>query len=109
MPFDQEKPTAAQPSFSDRVRVWAADRNLIGGSTPQDQLHKLAEEVDELNDAITAEDHGEIVDAIGDIQVVLAVMCAQLGIHIDDCREVAWDQIKDRTGKMVNGVFVKDV
>ena len=50
-----------------------------------------------------------LVNAIGDIQVVLAVMCAQLGLSIDACREVAWNEIKDRRGKMVDGVFVKEV
>ena len=49
------------------------------------------------------------MEAMGDIQVVLAVMCAQLGLEIDECREVAWNEIKDRRGKMVDGVFVKEV
>jgi hypothetical protein len=39
---------------------------------------------------------------------VLAVMCAQLRLDIDECREIAWEQIKDRKGKMVDGVFVKE-
>lgn len=96
-------------SFGNRVAQWAKDRNLIEGSTPQHQLDKLDEEVGELVDALGFDDRQGIIDAIGDIQVVLAVMCAQLGLDIDACREAAWNEIKDRRGKMVDGVFVKEV
>ena len=95
-------------SFGGRVAQWAEDRNLIEGSTPRLQMTKLFEECEELSHALQDDDLGEIIDAIGDIQVVLGVMCAQLQISIDDCREVAWNEIKDRRGKMVDGVFVKD-
>jgi NTP pyrophosphatase (non-canonical NTP hydrolase) len=71
-------------------------------------MSKLLEEVQELSDGLLRNDTAEICDAIGDIQVVLAVMCAQLGQDIDACREMAWEQIKDRKGKMVDGVFVKE-
>jgi NTP pyrophosphatase (non-canonical NTP hydrolase) len=98
----------AELSFGGRVAEWAEDRNLIQGSTPRKQMTKLFEECEELSHALQDDDLGEIIDAIGDIQVVLAVMCAQLGLSIDKCREVAWNEIKDRKGKMVDGVFVKD-
>ena len=96
-------------SFGGRVAQWAEDRNLIEGSNPRLQMTKLFEECEELSHALQDDDMKEIVDAIGDIQVVLGVMCAQLQISIDDCREVAWNEIKDRRGKMVDGVFVKEV
>ena len=95
--------------FGEKVAQWAKDRNLIDGSTPSHQIDKLDEEVGELVEALGFDDRPKIIDAIGDIQVVLAVMCAQLGLNIDDCREVAWNEIKDRRGKMVDGVFVKEV
>ena len=96
-------------SFGERVAKWASDRNLIDGSTPQHQIDKLDEEVGELVNALGLDDRPEIIDAIGDIQVVLAVMCAQLGLDVDACREAAWREIKDRKGRMVDGVFVKEV
>ena len=96
-------------SFGWRVAQWAEERNLIEGSNPHLQMTKLFEECEELSHALQDDDTKEIVDAIGDIQVVLAVMCAQLGLNIDQCREVAWDEIKDRKGKMIDGVFVKEV
>ena len=95
--------------WKDRIRQWASDRNLIEGSTPWSQMLKLIEEAGELGDALRKSNIAEIKDAIGDIQVVLAVMCAQLGIDVDECREIAWNEIKDRKGKMVDGMFVKEV
>ena len=95
--------------WKERIKQWAADRNLIEGSTPWKQYDKLNEECEELARALRSIDMREIKDAIGDIQVVLCVMCHQLGIDIDECREIAYEQIKDRKGKMVDGVFVKEV
>jgi NTP pyrophosphatase (non-canonical NTP hydrolase) len=95
--------------WKERVRQWAADRNLIEGSTPRKQMDKLNEECSELYEGILDNDIDDIKDAIGDIQVVLAVMCCQLNLDIDECREIAWEEIKDRKGKMVDGVFVKEV
>ena len=97
--------------WKERIKQWAVsgDRNLIEGSTPWKQYDKLNEECEELAMALRSIDMREIKDAIGDIQVVLCVMCHQLGLDIDECREIAWEQIKDRKGKMVDGVFVKEV
>ena len=95
--------------WKERIKQWAADRNLIEGSTPLKQMQKLDEEVMELLDGLNHNNIDDIKDAIGDIQVVLCVMCHQLGIDIDECRELAWNEIKDRKGRMVDGVFVKEV
>ena len=95
--------------WKERIRQWAADRNLIEGSTPARQMQKLDEEFMELLDGLQCNNIDDIKDAIGDIQVVLAVMCAQLNLDIDECREIAWNEIKDRKGKMVDGMFAKEV
>ena len=102
---------AAAMDWKERIKQWAVsgDRNLIEGSTPLSQMQKLDEEFMELLDGLNHNNTDDIKDAIGDIQVVLAVMCAQLGLDIDACREIAWEQIKDRKGRMVDGVFVKEV
>lgn len=92
----------------DLIRQWAADRNLIEGSNPERQLIKLVEEVDELEEAIWSGDQAEYQDAIGDCIVVLTIMAAQKGLLVEDCIEAAYQEIKDRTGRMVNGVYVKD-
>ena len=95
--------------WKERIKQWAADRNLIEGSTPTKQFVKLIEEVGELARAIQLGYQVDTEDAIGDIQVVLCIMCHQLSIDIDECREIAWSEIKDRKGKMVDGVFVKEL
>jgi NTP pyrophosphatase (non-canonical NTP hydrolase) len=96
-------------TFQDRVEQWASDRNLIEGSTPGKQLKKLIEEVGELASAIACDDYDEMVDAIGDTSVVLAIIARQIGTGLGECQESAWQAIKDRKGRMENGVFVKEV
>ena len=94
-----------------RIKQWAVsgDRNLIEGSTPRNQMDQLNEECGELYEGLLENNTDDTKDAIGDIQVVLCVMCHQLGLDIDECREIAYEKIKDRKGKMVDGVFVKEV
>ena len=94
--------------FQTRVSQWANDRNLIRGSDPLAQIKKLREEVEELADAIADSDCGEMIDAIGDCSVVLAIIAEQIGTTLSECQEHAWTQIKDRRGKMVDGIFVKE-
>lgn len=84
---------------------WAKDRNLIEGSTPKDQFHKLIQECAELSDNLCK--GKDIRDDIGDVFVVLTIICAQTGLSLSDCASIAYDDIKDRKGKMIDGVFVK--
>ena len=90
------------------IRQWAAARNLIEGSTPDRQLVKLFEEAEELEEAIWSNNQEEYIDAIGDCVVVLTIMAAQRGLNIEDCIGAAYEQIKDRKGRMVDGIFVKE-
>jgi len=92
-----------------RIRNWASDRNLIVGSDNKSQFLKLLEEVGELSHAIQKNNEEEFIDAVGDVVVVLTIMANQRNIDIKTCLDNAWDQIKDRKGKMINGVFVKEV
>ena len=101
--------TQTPKPWAERVTQWAKDRNIIGGTTPKDQFGKLVEEVKELRDAIEEYDLPDIVDAIGDCSVVLAIIAAQCGLTFEQCQEAAWKEIKDRKGRIENGVFVKEV
>jgi NTP pyrophosphatase (non-canonical NTP hydrolase) len=94
--------------FTQRVEQWAIDRNIIGGSEPRDQMLKLSEEFGELSRAIQKGNRADAQDAIGDCAVVLCILAAQLGMSFDDCLDAAWDEIKDRRGRLVDGVFVKE-
>lgn len=90
------------------IRLWALARNLVEGSTPDKQFIKLMEEIGELAAGLARNKRFEIVDSIGDAIVVLTIMAAQLGINVEDCIEAAYAEIKDRKGRMIDGVFVKE-
>lgn len=91
-----------------KIRQWANDRNLILGSEPHKQNTKLSEEHGELSGAIARGNRAGIRDGIGDMVVVLTILAEQYGMEIEACINAAWDEIKDRKGQMVNGVFVKE-
>lgn len=88
-----------------KVEQWFIDRNLhtLDGTG---QLTKLKEEVEEL---LSAKNRAEEIDAVGDITVVLIGYCTQRGLDFEECLASAYNEIKDRKGKVVDGVFVKEV
>jgi len=92
----------------DLIRLWANDRGLYDGGDPKTQALKLVEEVGETCRAILKEDIKEIIDGIGDCVVVLVNLAELTGTPIEKCIEAAYDEIKNRTGKMSNGTFKKD-
>ena len=90
------------------IQNWALDRSLIGGSTPNAQMLKLMEEVGELAGGVCKDKADVIKDSIGDVFVVLTIIAAQMGWSIEECVQAAYAEIKDRKGRMVQGVFVKE-
>ena len=91
-----------------KVIEWANERGLIKEENATKQFIKLNEEVGELASALLKGDHYETIDAIGDIQVVLIILCEQLGVNYNQCLESAYNEIKERKGKTVNGTFIKE-
>lgn len=94
--------------LNQKVLEWAKERSLIKPENSIKQLAKLTEEVGELAGAILKNRPDEIKDAIGDIQVVLIILTEQLGLNYEECLESAYNVIKNRTGKTVNGTFIKN-
>ena len=92
----------------DLIRQWANDRGLYDGGDPKTQALKLVEEVGETCRAILKEDAPEMIDGIGDCVVVLTNLAELIGTPIEECIARAYDEIKDRKGKMANGTYVKD-
>lgn len=90
------------------VEKWAEERNLIEGSTAQAQMLKLLEESGELAAGIAKGNQELIVDSIGDVLIVLTILCRQLKIDIHECYRLAYLEIKDRKGRMQDGVFIKE-
>ena len=90
-------------NFIKMIEQWHIDRNLIEGATDKDQVCKLIQEVGELSDNVCKQK--DIADDIGDFMVVLINIAKRNGLSIRHCLEVAYHDIKDRKGKMVDGIF----
>ena len=95
-------------SIFDKIRAWAKARGLYDKGNTYVQYVKLQEEAGELAKALLQNDHDEINDAIGDMVVVLTNLAHLHGTEIEYCIEDAYNVINERTGKMINGTFVKD-
>ena len=93
--------------LKNNIEQWSKDRGLDTADSSR-QFLKLIEEVGELASAMARNQEDLIKDSVGDTFVVLTVLCQQLGISFEESVELAWDEIKDRKGKMINGVFVKE-
>jgi NTP pyrophosphatase (non-canonical NTP hydrolase) len=92
-----------------KIIQWSEARKIIPNSTPETQLLKAMSELGELADATIKKDKDGIVDGVGDVLVCLVNYCALQDINLVDCMEVAYDQIKNRKGTLLqNGLFVKD-
>lgn len=87
---------------------WANERGLLTNDNAPKQFLKLAEEIGELASAISKNNYDEIIDAIGDIQVVLIILSKQLNVNYSKALETAYNEIKNRKGKTINGVFIKE-
>tara|TARA_B100001121_G_scaffold306791_1_gene326975 strand:- start:402 stop:1235 length:834 start_codon:yes stop_codon:yes gene_type:complete len=97
-----------RPDRFDLIRTWADERGLYDKGDTKTQYLKLMEEAGELGRAILKNDEPEFIDAIGDMVVVLTNLARLGGVSIETCIDSAYDVISKRTGKMVNGTFVKD-
>ena len=104
----QEK---CKPECNDRfdlIREWAKERGLYDKGDPKTQTLKLMEEAGEICRAVLKDDREQIIDGIGDCIVVLTNLAELVGYPIEKCIDAAYNEIKDRTGKMNNGTFKKD-
>jgi NTP pyrophosphatase (non-canonical NTP hydrolase) len=103
------------------IRNWASERGIYDKGDGKTQCIKLFEEVGELSKAILNNDKEEMIDAIGDIVVVLTNLTELLPLYkdsedygdiekmtIEDCINSAFKVIAERKGKMVDGTFIKD-
>ena len=90
-----------------KVKQWHQDRNLIDGSDDKSQALKLLQELGVLSDSICKEK--PILDDIGDMLVVMINLCERNGVTLEECLNVAYNDIKDRKGKMLDGVFIKEL
>lgn len=93
--------------YNNKILKWAKARELDKADCKA-QMLKMVEELGELAEGIAKDRPEQIKDSLGDVFVVLTILSEQLGLELTDCVEYAYNQIKDRKGEMVNGVFVKE-
>ena len=106
---DEKNPCVCTPNPQfNKIRTWAKDRGLYDNGDPKTQALKLVEEVGETCRAILKQDASEMIDGIGDCVVVLTNLAELIGTPIEECIDKAYNEIKDRKGKMSNGTFKKD-
>ena len=104
----QKQTSEKNDSIFKDIRSWADTRGLYNQGDVKTQLIKLYEESGELSQAILKNDKAGIIDAIGDSVVVLTNLAHLVGTDIETCINSAYSEISDRTGRMINGTFVKD-
>lgn len=109
----------------EKTRQWFHDKGIISNSTPLKQLEKTQEELTETRDAavihsylrssgfdeeedFVIEQYNEIKDGVGDQIVTLIGVCEMYGFSLEECLQMAYDTISKRSGKMENGIFIKD-
>ena len=85
---------------------WHHDRNLINGSSNKDQVLKLIQELGELSDSVCK--GNDVKDDLGDMMVVMLNIMEREGVSMEECLLTAYNDIKDRKGKMIDGIFVKE-
>lgn len=90
------------------IEKWGLDKGILPHANPMAQWKKTNEEVQELYEGIKKEDLEEIKDAIGDVFVTLIMQTKAWNLSMAECVQSAYDVISQRTGKMVDGQFVKD-
>lgn len=89
------------------IEEWAIDKGL-DAADPTKQCMKLGEEFGELFEGMNKGNFPQVVDSIGDMYVVLTILALQFDIGIDFAIKTAYDEIKNRQGKTVNGMFIKE-
>ena len=106
--FSIQDKLATQSDMFTKIRRWAYERGIYDHGDSKTQYVKLMEEAGELAEALLKDDKPEIIDAIGDMVVVLTNLAKLEKLDIEDCIENAYETISKRTGKMMNGTFVKN-
>jgi len=108
--------------LEEKIIQWAKDRNILENSNAIKQISKTQEELDETLEALKKLDTykdpdnlivrsqimNEVADGIGDMLVTIILLAKAVDLESLDCLEMAYNEIKNRKGKMVDGLFVKE-
>jgi NTP pyrophosphatase (non-canonical NTP hydrolase) len=90
------------------VVEWAGQKGLIKPENAPKQFMKVVEELGELSSAIIKEDIDKEIDSYGDVLITLIILAEQRNIDLKLALNLAYNEIKDRKGKIVDGSFIKE-
>ena len=91
-----------------KIENWANERGILKYENRFVQLAKVMEEIGELAKAMIENDMENIIDSLGDANITLTILSRQMKLSLNECTEVAYNEIKDRKGKSINGSFIKN-
>lgn len=94
--------------LEEKIVEWALVRGITDPENAPKQMLKVMEEVGELASAIAKGNEDATIDAIGDVLVTIIILSYQLELNPWECLETAYDEIKNRKGKTIDGVFIKE-
>jgi NTP pyrophosphatase (non-canonical NTP hydrolase) len=94
--------------LEEKIVDWALVRGITDPENAPKQMLKVIEEVGELAGAIAKGNEDATIDAIGDVLVTIIILSYQLELNPWECLETAYDEIKNRKGKTIDGVFIKE-
>lgn len=104
--------------LQDKVLDWANSHDLLHEENADKQFMKFIEEAFEFktemdfysgkSEVLSSVSKNLMKDEMGDIFVTLIILCNQIGIGPQECLELAYEKIKDRHGKTIDGTFVKE-
>lgn len=96
-------------STESKVIDWALERGIFDKASPRDQFVKLVEEVGEIAECLAKDKPLKDIELeIGDLGVTMILLAHMKGTSLEESLDAAYKKISSRTGKMVDGVFVKD-
>lgn len=91
----------------EQVQQWSIDKDLHNGN-PDRQALKFYEEAGEVAAALSRGNLEALKDGIGDTVVTLIILAQQHDMTLQECLQFAYDEIKGRKGKTINGTFIKE-
>ena len=89
------------------VEQWSINKGLNNGNSDRQAL-KFYEEAGEIAAALSRSDKDALKDGIGDTVLALIILAQQHCWTLEECLQYAYDEIKDRKGKTINGTFIKE-
>jgi NTP pyrophosphatase (non-canonical NTP hydrolase) len=90
------------------IANWAEEKGLLNPEFAPKQFMKIQEELGELASAIIKDDQDKEIDGFADVLITIIVLAWQRNINLKHALNMGWDEIKDRTGQLKNGSFIKE-